>query len=378
MTKVVIVQEVVKQYRVAFFDALHHQCERSGIELEVIYSPPSKENETKSDNATLPSEYGKIVSASRLLGGRLVYQHCLKDILKADLVIVEQANRPLINYLLIILSALGLKRFAFWGHGLNLQSTKPDGFKEKFKQSLTGRANWWFAYTNWTRQYLENKGYPKKNITNVNNSIDTKQLHQQLSGLSETQVRSFLNTHNVPSDANIACYCGSLYKEKCIPFLLESLSLAKQSTPDLYVIIMGAGENAPLVKEFCQSNPWCIYLGASFGDEKACALRVSKMLLNPGLVGLGIVDGFAAGLPTITTDFSHHSVEISYLKHNKNGVKTPFETDVYATTISNLFNDHQRLSSLQRNANESMKEFSIERMADNFFNGICNASRHEL
>ena len=57
------------------------------------------------------------------IGGiEFYWQAAIKDAIKSDLVIVEQANKLLINYILIVLRRFTKIKFAFWGHGINLRT----------------------------------------------------------------------------------------------------------------------------------------------------------------------------------------------------------------------------------------------------------------
>lgn len=63
-----------------------------------------------------PSGMRREIEGYWLLGNKLLYQSVLREALAADLVIVEHANRYLMNHILLMLSALGLKKVAFWDH----------------------------------------------------------------------------------------------------------------------------------------------------------------------------------------------------------------------------------------------------------------------
>jgi len=62
-----------------------------------------------------------------------------------------------------------------------------------------------------------------------------------------------------------------------------------------------------VVRDFAATRPWCKWAGARHGREKAQHLALAQVLLNPGMVGVGILDGFAMRLPLVTTDCGIHS-----------------------------------------------------------------------
>ena len=80
------------------------------------------------------------------------------------------------NYLLIAGQLLGLRRFAFWGHGRNFQAANPDSLSEKIKRWVVRIPHWWFVYTEGAAKYVQALGYPRDRVTVVYNAIDTKGL----------------------------------------------------------------------------------------------------------------------------------------------------------------------------------------------------------
>jgi hypothetical protein len=116
---VLIIEAQMKQYRVPFYHGLSAALAKSGVALKVAYSDPPASEASKRDTCDLPKEYGVKVKAYWLVRERLICQVALGEILKADLVIVDQANKFVLNHLLLLLSLSGIKRIAFVGHGVN-------------------------------------------------------------------------------------------------------------------------------------------------------------------------------------------------------------------------------------------------------------------
>jgi glycosyltransferase involved in cell wall biosynthesis len=110
--------------------------------------------------------------------------------------------------------------------------------------------------------------------------------------------------------------------------------------------------------------------GARFGRDKALLLRLAQLWLNPGLVGLGILDAFCAGLPLLTTDLPLHSPEIDYLEAGRNGLMVSPDGTAFAAAIDGLLDEPLRLTLLQAGAVASSQRYSIEAMADNFATGV--------
>jgi glycosyltransferase involved in cell wall biosynthesis len=99
---------------------------------------------------------------------------------------------------------------------------------------------------------------------------------------------------------------------------------------------------------------------------------MAQVFLNPGLVGLTILEAFAAGLPVVTADFRNHSPEIEYLVPGVNGVITAADRESYASAVVNLLDDDALRASLREGALATARSHSIEAMVENFHRGILD------
>ncbi len=373
MKKVLIIQKAIKHYRLSFYEELYLLLKKNDIELTVAFSELNvKAIKSKNDNSVLPSEYGFKVPSMTFFKGRVVYQSAISLINESDLVIVEQANKNLINYFLIFLQLLGIKKFAYWGHGRNLQANHLS-YREKFKNRLLKLSHWWFAYTDLTKTYLVQCGYPVNKITNVNNSIDTKSLSDDVLSISENDVLAYRNRLGIKRDAKVGLFCGSLYENKLLDFLYESSLEIRKHVPDFTLIIIGDGPDRHIIEDMCSDNEWIKYLGATFAIDKALAFRCADVVLNPGLVGLGVLDSLASGVPMITTEYPYHSPEVSYLEDGVNGLITPLNKKEYSEEVVKLLKDSASLDVMASNAFSSSENYTTDIMASNFSNGIIAA-----
>src|SRR5262249_44399233 len=152
MKRVLIIESQMNQYRLPFYTKLYEALREEGISLKVAYSDPPPLEAMKRDTFNLPLEFGKKVSAYWILRGRLIFQPVLGEVLCSDLVVVEQANKFILNHFLLPPSWAGLKRIAFWGHGENRQVGRSRVF-EWYRRITINWAFWWFAYTQVTTDY---------------------------------------------------------------------------------------------------------------------------------------------------------------------------------------------------------------------------------
>ena len=100
------------------------------------------------------------------------------------------------------------------------------------------------------------------------------------------------------------------------------------------------------------------------------AFKAADVFINPGMIGLAILDAFAAGLPVFTTAQASHSPEIDYLINGENGLISDLDIAKFSDSVANVFSDPPLLKQLKINASNTSEEYSIEKMAENFATGI--------
>jgi glycosyltransferase involved in cell wall biosynthesis len=115
------------------------------------------------------------------------------------------------------------------------------------------------------------------------------------------------------------------------------------------------------------------YVGRQTESNKAKFLKSSSVILNPGLVGLTILDSFAAGKPIITTDCGLHSPEIDYLINGINGLITSNKMEDYVKAVVQTLTDSTLANRLQKGCITSANHYTLENMVQNFRNGILKA-----
>jgi len=366
--RVLIIQQVFKQYRLAFYQQLAEKLAADGIELTLCFSLPQAADIAKSDNVTLPpAPYATLVPLWQF--GPLVWQQ-VPALNHFDVVIVEQANRHLLNYLLILRRLYRpTPKLIFWGHGFNHQA--PAGLwsalKEWYKKLLLGRVDGFFAYTEPVAHYAQQQGVAVNRITVLNNSIDTTafaakvhSLRQQL--LSQRQPSA---TDHKPGFTLL--FCGALYPDKKIPLLLKTARFLADHQLITKLIVLGDGPDRDLLQS-ASTAPWLDYRGACFGDDKAAAYAEADLVLHPGLLGLAVLDAFAAGLPLVTTHFQGHSPELAYLQHGVNGLMV--DENALSTTVLDLLQNPLQLAALADGATTSAAKYSLAAMVQAFAGGV--------
>lgn len=374
MKKIAIISKTIPHYRVDFFNGLRESLISENIDLLLLYGQPSPRENQKNDTCDLDWAI-KVPNKIFKIGKKELYwQPVLKYLRDVDLVIVEQASKLLINYILVIQNIIGIRKVAFWGHGRNLQERTANKLAEWIKQQISTRVHWWFAYNDLSARIVQSMGFPRERITSVQNAIDTRSLTESLQRISRDDMDKVFLELGIKS-GNVAIYCGGMYPEKQISFLLKSLTYIREQLPDFNMIFIGGGADAKLVSNAASENPWIHFLGPLFGDQKVPYFAISNLLLMPGLVGLAVLDSFAMEVPLITTKHNNHSPEIDYLINGKNGViinafTSPLD---YANEVVKLFKDADKLEKLIEGCISSRKMYTLENMISNYVDGIVKA-----
>lgn len=363
--RVVIVERQLLHYRAAFYNRLKAMLEKEGIELELLFGRGTPDEAMKKDEVTI--DWARRIPTHYLLGNRVCWQpfgHYARD---ADLVVVMHENKLLYN--LWLLSFGRPRRLAFWGHGRNMQSNRPTGLKERFKRWTVNKVDWWFAYTRSSAELVHQAGFPSGRTTVVENAVDTSRLATMCAQVTLEQCRALRAEFGL-GDGPVALYLGSLYREKRLDFLLDAAREIRQRVPEFQLLVAGAGPMQDVIESAAAQETWIHYVGPLKGNRKAAILVLSDVMLNPGLVGLAILDSFASGTPMFTTNCNLHSPEISYLESGRNGIMTDDDLHAYSNAVSDVLLDRNALHALRTGALGSAPHYTIENMAERICNGI--------
>lgn len=372
--KVLIVRRYVPHYRVAFYEILRNDLRDRGIDLTVVYSDP--EAGTERDGATTELAWGRRADSVVLhvRGKELWWQPVLNLARQADLVVVEQATRLLVNYPLLAWQSVGGPKLAFWGHGRDFQSRNRGSAGERLKRAVSLLPHWWFAYNELSADIVQGLGYPPARITSIDNAIDTRALVAARTAITDEDRRLVRDELGL-SGRHVGIYCGGLYDDKRVPVLLAAARQIREALPDFELVVIGDGSDAGLVRDAAARHPWIHHLGYVFGSERVRYFAVADVFLLPGLVGLAVLDSFALGVPLVTSAAGMHSPEIAYLEDGVNGllVEDGGDAGVYAKVVVELLLDRQRLAKLREGCLASASRYTIENMAQRFAEGVQQA-----
>lgn len=274
--------------------------------------------------------------------------------------------------MLILLKPFYRYKLGVIGHGLNLQNNY-ESFGNKLKRYFLNSFDWWFAYNDLVKKFLITHGISKMKITSFNNAIDTAHLKDISSQLRNEDLLIMQEKYNI-SSKNTVIFCGGMYEQKRLDFLLEACPLIRQKIKDFNIIFIGAGEDEKKVVAFAATHDWAHYLGTSYDDkEKSYLFALSKLLLMPGLVGLVVLDSFTLETPLVTTSYPFHSPEVDYIVNEYNGIITHNNVIAYSEKVIDLLSDEEKLTKLQSGCKHSSQKYTIQKMVNLFGDGVLNA-----
>jgi len=369
MPRVVILQPRCELYRVEFYEHLISRLAKSGVTVDLIYGESNRYEAIRTGHVS-----GAIEVPNRYFycGRRfLVWQPALRRLRSADLVIIQQNSANLINYPVLLLRQLGVLRVAFWGHGGNLQAGDQHPIREAFKAWYSKRVDHWFAYTELTRNLVEHLGFPADKITVVNNAIDSGPLIGEYDRKTAADDLALRTALGIPEDASVGLYCGRLYPDKRLNFLMDAATEVHNRVLQFHLIVIGEGQSEGEMADYAKANgEWVHFVGPKYGLERVPYFHIAACQLSPGAVGLAIADSFAMLTPLITTELRTHGPEIAYLENGINGIMAANSLTAYADAVTRYLSDKQYETSLRTGCAKSRKLYTVENMAERFSAGI--------
>ena len=377
MTRTVcIVQRRLPHYRLPLLERMRSTLQARGVRLRLLHGMPTAIERSKNDSGHLP--WAEPLATRYWLDDRVCWQPFTQLTAGSDLVIVSQENK-LVNNLLALAQPWRTGQLAFWGHGRNMQSGRPVGALERFKRWTSTRVDWWFAYTELSAGFVRDDGFPAGRITVLNNSIDTTDLRAAVARARQSPREVLRAGLGLSPDGPLGVFVGSLYDAKRVPWLLKAAEAIHAQVPDFQMAIAGEGPDKPAVDAAAARCSFVHGLGSVRGDRKAKLLAAADLMLNPGVVGLTILDAFVAGLPLLTTDCGLqgglHSPEIAYLQSGDNGLMTADDLAAFVAAVVQLLQNPAMAQQLQAGARRAGALYSIEQMSDRFCAGIQDCLR---
>ena len=370
--KVLIYQSRLFHYRVPFFQKLRDAARDAGIDLNLVHGTAAGFEQSRQDEGFLDWAVCCKTHHFRFRDVDLIWHETPPHLIDPAMIILMQENRILSNYPHLLRLRRARPLLALWGHGRNFQTNAPDGFRERWKQFYLPLVDYWFAYTSVTARVLADARFPQDRICVLQNTIDTREFITQCEAVDDDAVGRLRAELGIPSGAPVGLFCGSLYPNKRLDLLFASADIVKRQVPNFHLVIVGTGPNLGVVQDAVGRRPWARSVGSQRGPSKAAFFKMAAALLNPGAIGLGVLDGFSAGLATVTTRIAAHGPEIAYLEDGVNALITSSTPGDYAAAVVRLLLNSQFQREISEAARKSASLYSLDVMTSNFMAGIMN------
>lgn len=370
MTRLLIIQPYIPDYRRTFFKQLKTSLDSIGVEMTVAAGRAVGDQASRDDDSTendadwLLRERHFVVGHSRLTIRRI--GQVLSEF-QPNLIVVEQAVKNLESWKLLM-SASRRSRVGLWGHGA-LYSQNSHALWQPLRKLQLRSADWFYVYTPGGARYLMANGYPVDRTTVLYNSTDTVRLRNDINDVSAEQRQSLRTMHDL-TPGHTALFVGGIDRRKGIDFLLRAASIVAKDVPQFRLLVGGAGSEVSSVLAAQAADPTVRYLGPLKGTRKASVLAVSDFIVLPEWVGLAAVDALAAGIPVVTTDHTSHAPEFEYLSEGETALVATHDVGAYSNLIADLMHDRELQDRMRSASLAYGQKYSIEKMVHNFTAGV--------
>lgn len=379
--KVSIVNVQLSPFRIPFLDQLRAELNARDIDLDYFHGdiwPAERDRNyecnlgwaTKVPNRFIPIGRGRYACWQKLPN---------KLLAQSDLVVITQENMILSNYAFIFKRRLSAKRLAFWGHGISPRTHSSASLGERWRHIWAKKADWWFGYTQKSVDALKLAGFPEDRITNTNNAIDNSAFQQDTENVTEKMLAEIRAQCNLDQNSVVGLYCGALYADKRLGLLIEAADLIYKKNPNFRLVIIGSGSEVAFIEKAMLTRPWAKAVGPKKGIEKAAYFKLAHLILNPGLIGLIVLDAFCVGLPVVTTrGDTHHSPEVAMLEDDVTGFFSEPTPEAYAQTVIKLLEDKVAFTTSREASLNAGKKYTIENMVQRYADGIEECLRRAI
>lgn len=343
--KILFLVAGMSHYRVRFHELNRQFLNSAGHEYRVLLSHA---NNVESLQVNHLYDWITRIKSISLFKGCINLQLCLMEVIKADVLIVVNENKYLTNILYFFLQKLKKSKFCLFGHGINYQSENKF-LKCSPKFFLQIFADLSFVYNERCLQELKIRGLSGQKYISLNNAIDVK--------MAPLQFEKKL--HEIT-------FVGSLRENKKIFLILDVFKELAKQDDSIIMNLIGDGPLLDYAKKF-DSKMIKIH-GAISGIHKETIIRRSKILFNPGLIGLVAVESLRLGTPILGDSTVPHSPEEYYLQSGRNCwfSAKPLSVIQWVEQIRYLIDNNAYLMQLSEGCISSGKDLTVEAMSQRF------------
>lgn len=377
--RILIWQPVIPKYRVPFFEGLVNLFPKHQV---VVNACPEMDGSpaTVVENSPPYNLNWKIL---RLFGRSLPIQIPTKKLEwpRAGDTVVISGHTGLLGTVIYLLISCKIKRIPiiWWGQSYTFGATDP--VRIMIRKWLMNRCDMVMLYTDYGVERFVNEGFDPKKLIGLQNSIDSREIHNLMSNISPDEIDRVKENFKIPAGHNLITV-SRLTEKAHLDQLLRSLkNIAQTLGQPVNLIIVGAGPEESKLKQQAADlrlEKNVIFTGAIYEEpELAPLFMMSDLFVYPGAIGLSANHAFAYGLPIVThSNRTYHGPEFNYILDGTNGITfTQNDESSMSDAIVRAL-DPKMLEKLRRGVSSSTKDLTIENMQARFAQGIAAAHRN--
>lgn len=305
--------------------------------------------------------YTHVNSSSILLFSKeLVIQCPPGNIFDCDFLIVHDESKYLFNYFLSFARFLYGFKTVYFTHGKMIHGKNK--YIRKLYKHFSHKPDFYLTYTPFSTDYLVRKGIRSSRIVHFMNTINTNDLEYDLG--DPDKIYKCKDTYKL-------AFVGTLHSERRFDLVLETFRELYKKNKKYTLEVYGAG---PLLEKYKRMNiKNVLFFGYVAGRELQNKLLTVSFVLNPGLIGLNIVDCIFAHTVMISDrTYSKHSPEIYYVNNFETGVLLEWSTNNVLSFLE-TFNTHM-YKNIIRNQQSLKGSLLTESMANRTIDALVNWS----
>ena len=349
MLKIILLQPLYPHYRDEFFNLLKNKCRH--IEL---FSYNKDESINKEGfRVNIESKNLNCLSFDRFI----IYNPIFFLKQKADIIVLPLNFGHIGTWLLLLLKVVTKKKIVLWGQGISVKRYLKEEVKPDWKlKCMIALADGVWLYMD--KEYQQWKTvFPSKPMVALGNSLSgIKDMIYYKPSVTKDQLRAKYGINQ----ERVFIFCARFENQFRRVDLLEDIIKELDPNKNAFIII-GAGKYKPDFSKYENAHDF----GAVYDKElKQELFYLSDLYLQPGWVGLSIMEAMAYGKPICTFMRSEQTlqcVEYSYIEDGVNGM-----------IFKNMENCMNRLSVIQpddiermgSNAKHTASMYTPERMVE--------------
>lgn len=377
MINVQIIQPLVPEYRVAFFNKLA-QDPRCCINVFASRTMPGSQSLRSFPNSA--SFVHLDHPCFDVLWHRFHWQQGLslqESLGRGDVLVVCGNPRFLSNLPLVFEARRRGVATVWWGIGTMPNQNRLRGF---LRRELMKQMDMILLYTDREREQYLHLGFAPDRLFAINNAIDQEPIQDAIADWPWIRLSSFVSEKDLDGK-ELFLFCGRLTSKARVDLALEALYELRTRDSRYELAIIGEGEEREQLTaladklELGRAVRW---LGAIY-DQRAMApwFLTAKAFVYPGYIGLSIVHAMGYGLPVITHDnMANQAPEVAALKNAQNGLLyREGDAKELANQMARLVSSNTMRTAMSQEAKRTVtEEFTLTGMVERFVSAIQAAA----